>query len=81
MNYRLVVSECGLLLTREHAPDVHDAHGCVLPVGHVGTHEFAAEDGQVWQWETDWECDCESCMNDGDFCVLYWLKANSKQTA
>lgn len=81
MNYRPVVSECGLLLTREHVSEVHDDHGCVLPVGHVGPHEIATEDGQAWQWETDSECACESCLNDGDFCVMYWPKDTSQQPA
>lgn len=81
MNYRPVTGPCALLLSRDYTPGVHDPHGCVLAVGHAGPHEFVANNDQVWQWETDWECDCESCMNDGDFCVVYWPKETSQQPA
>jgi hypothetical protein len=54
---------------------VDDDHGCVLPLGHKGPHEFIACDDTRWLWETDFECDCEECMKaDGDSCILYWSK-------
>lgn len=63
---------CGIL----HGSDVlgpQDPEGCVLPMGHEGPHEFVSTDGSRWQWETDWSCDCEHCMQcQGDYCTVYW---------
>ncbi len=52
-----------------------DMTGCLLPDNHEGPHEFRAEDGTIWQWETDFECDCSHCMKfEGDYCTIYWRK-------
>lgn len=50
-----------------------DATGCLLPLGHDGMHEFVCERGRRYRWETDWECDCETCMQGepGDYCAVY----------
>lgn len=51
----------------------NDPEGCVLPIDHDGPHEFVAEDGQRWMWETDMECTCSHCMRcEGDYCTVYW---------
>jgi len=67
--------KCSTLFPSYSLADPSDAEGCRLPNGHAGPHEFVAGDGRVMQWETDWECTCESCMGpDPDFCVTYWQK-------
>jgi hypothetical protein len=66
---------CGILHGDGYgAPD--DKDGCILPVNHTGQpHEFVANDGTVYQWETDLECECDHCMRaEGDFCTTYWKK-------
>lgn len=63
---------CGILFG-PYEPGIHDHQGCHLAIGHLGPHEFVAQDGTTYQWETDWDCECEDCMNgDGDFCSIYW---------
>ena len=55
-----------------------DNHGCVLPINHDGPHEFVGPDGRHWLWETDFDCDCEHCMQcEGDYCTEYWEKPAS----
>ncbi len=52
-----------------------DHKGCHLPRNHAEPHEFVATDGRTYQWETDWECDCDHCMKaEGDYCTTYWSK-------
>lgn len=54
---------------------VHDTSGCYLPDGHKGPHEFKDQNGNVWCWETDFECNCEHCVQcQGDYCNIYWRK-------
>jgi len=63
--------ECGTMLGNDRNP--YDHAGCLLPEGHSGPHEFVDSDGVRWQWETDWECDCEHCLQcEGDYCTIYW---------
>lgn len=51
----------------------HDPHGCRRPEGHEGPHECVDSMGRIYQWETDWECDCEHCSAcEGDYCFTYW---------
>jgi hypothetical protein len=65
---------CGIL--NYDAPLVKDVAGCRLPVGHGGPHEFIGSDGATYQWETDWNCDCEHCASaEGDYCTIYWCVA------
>lgn len=65
---------CGVLFTNEGLPPI-DVTGCQLPSGHGGPHEFVARNGARYQWETDWDCTCESCLSaDGDYCSIYWQK-------
>ncbi|TXT23856.1 MAG: hypothetical protein FD131_5135 [Rhodocyclaceae bacterium] len=67
----MTTGQCAILHT--DAPGVRDTCGCRLPCGHPGPHEFVADDDQVYQWETDWGCDCEDCLSgEGDFCTIYW---------
>lgn len=63
---------CGTLFSDEpFGPK--DRHGCHLPLGHSGPHEFVALGGAKYHWETDWDCDCDSCRSDdGDMCFVYW---------
>lgn len=71
-----VVRQCGTMAGNHFLVGVCDDDGCILAVGHAGPHEFVAEDGKHWHWETDMECGCEHCMNgDGDYCIIYWPKA------
>lgn len=71
---------CGLIQTE--AVGVKDPFGCRLPCGHEGPHEFVSTEGEVFQWETDWDCDCEDCMSgEGDFCTVYWSVDGSATTA
>jgi len=54
-----------------------DCEGCRLPSGHDGPHEFVDTTGVAWQWETDWECDCETCREgEGDYCSIFWRKVS-----
>ena len=59
-----------------HAYDdriAQDTTGCCLPVGHPGPHEFVTAQGRRYQWETDFDCDCDHCKQaDGDYCTTYW---------
>lgn len=61
---------CGILFSC-YGLGPKDSHGCSLNAGHACPHEFVADSGIAYQWETDWECDCPDCM-DGDFCSVYW---------
>lgn len=69
---------CGVL-HGEGMVQAVDTEGCVLPDGHDGPHEFVdARNGARWQWETNWDCQCQHCLEaDGDFCTVYWRKAPS----
>lgn len=63
---------CGIIhdITIGHEADVH---GCILPLGHDGPHEFTSQGGQQYRWYTDMDCTCEHCMTEyGDFCTIYW---------
>lgn len=52
-----------------------DMHGCILPNGHGGPHEFVDPHGKHWLWETDLECTCWWCRRcEGDYCTVYWEK-------
>lgn len=63
-------------------PCITDANGCRLQDGHDGPHEFVDQHGNVWCWETDWECLCEHCMQcEGDYCVIYWCKDSRRVEA
>lgn len=67
------MTTCGIFHGDESYPA--DRSGCLLANGHEGPHEFLADDGQRWLWETDLECDCEHCMRcEGDYCTVYWPK-------
>ena len=69
------MSKCGILFVAQHLARPKDADGCRLPISHEGPHEFAASDGTVYQWETDWACECDHCRrSDGDYCEIYWKK-------
>jgi hypothetical protein len=60
-----ILHDCGAIGPR-------DEHGCILPDGHDGPHEFV-DGGNHWLWETDLECQCEHCMRcEGDYCTTYW---------
>lgn len=70
------VGGCAILFPRYSCIDPEDATGCLLPTGHFGPHEFKTPTGEVYQWETDWDCGCEECMkDDGDMCYECGLKA------
>lgn len=63
---------CGLIFDNGISPP-KDPDGCRLQDGHEGAHEFVETYGQVIQWETDFECDCEWCQScQGDYCMIYW---------
>ncbi|KQR62623.1 hypothetical protein [Acidovorax sp. Leaf160] len=65
---------CAIIHSDGHSA-AEDKYGCVLPEGHDGPHEFVAQDGRCWLWETDLECDCAHCARcEGDYCTQYWLK-------
>ncbi len=67
--------ECGILFSNDMGGVPDDATGCQLVSGHDGPHEFSDAKGKVWQWETDWACDCEHCQEcGGDYCAIYWPK-------
>lgn len=62
---------CGIVIGRQGG--VRDERGCHLPEGHSGPHEFVSVDGDLYHWETDWECDCDHCRRcEGDYCIVYW---------
>lgn len=66
---------CGVLFSNDLGGVPADDTGCRLQVGHDGPHEFIDASGKAWQWETDWECDCDHCReDDGDYCTIYWPK-------
>lgn len=67
----MITDTCGTMHQKEMG--VTDSCGCQLPQGHLGPHEFVSDEGEVIQWETDWDCDCEHCMSaQGDYCTIYW---------
>jgi hypothetical protein len=71
---------CGVLFGDGslYGPGPKDETGCRLPIGHDGPHEFVAKSGAVFNWETDFECECDQCMRaDGDFCSIYWPAPNA----
>jgi hypothetical protein len=74
---------CAVLFHVDFGYIPKDTQGCRLPDGHQGPHEFVDERGEVWQWETDWECDCDHCNQcEGDYCMLYWsLRERQQQDA
>lgn len=76
----MTLGPCGIIYT--DAVGVKDPCGCRLPCGHQGPHEFVSEEGELFQWETDWDCDCEDCLSgEGDFCTVYWRVAQDKTPA
>lgn len=64
---------CGIMFPHFGGCELTDKSGCVLHSGHVGPHRFQAEDGQIYDWENDYECDCEDCRSEDseDWCVIY----------
>lgn len=73
------MKRCDILFSNEHIGP-KDKDGCYLPRGHAEPHEFVADDGDVIQWETDLECDCDHCMRcEGDYCTTYWRKDSAPQ--
>lgn len=69
------VRECAIIFNNADGDFARDENGCRLAAGHDGPHEFVATTGKIWQWETDWECVCEHCVQcEGDYCSTYWLK-------
>lgn len=74
------VNECGTIFVCDMGGP-RDNHGCCQPSGHQGPHEFTGDDGNVYRWTTDWECDCDHCRScDGDFCVVYWTAGADDET-
>ena len=64
---------CGII--NSDTAGVQDMSGCELPDGHAGPHEFKDKHGKSWQWETDFDCQCEHCLQyEGDYCTTYWRK-------
>lgn len=65
--------QCGTMAPRRGLMPV-DEHGCILPKGHEGPHQFMCEHGRVCFWHTDWGCVCDMCMTDesDDWCVVFW---------
>lgn len=63
---------CGIIFDQAaYLPE--DVCGCHLKVGHEGPHEFKSTDGNLYQWETDFDCTCEHCMLcEGDYCSTVW---------
>lgn len=67
--------QCAIILDSARR-DAYDEHGCILEDGHEGPHEFVAQSGEHWNWETDLTCDCYHCKrNEGDYCTVYWRKS------
>lgn len=82
MQFKRKPQVCGLLFDSEFDSSIHDQCGGTLSAGHHESHEFVATDGQTWQWETDFACNCESCIEgDGDYCITYWTKPESGSSA
>jgi hypothetical protein len=73
------MSECGILFP-SWSNDHKDECGCALPIAHNGPHEFINTKGQKIQWETDWNCNCDTCQGDdmGDYCVVWWKSENQQ---
>lgn len=70
---------CGIIVKNL---GLDDAHGCRLPEAHTGPHEFVTSGGEVTQWETDFNCQCEHCQAcEGDYCISYWPKTEQLTTA
>lgn len=66
---------CGIMFP-SFGPGPRDHSGCRLHDDHEGPHEFASDHGEVYRWETDLECDCESCLSCyEESCVVYWRAA------
>lgn len=41
--------------------------------------ELEAGPAPLGQWETDWDCLCEHCIQcEGDYCTIYWRKTNEE---
>lgn len=71
MTNQQAARECGVIFIQFGPP--RDPHGCVLPDGHEGPHEFICDMGTRYHWETDWSCDCDHCKQcNGDYCMTYW---------
>jgi len=72
---KVVHRPCGILFSNDVYVVPDDPEGCLLPHGHEGPHEFRQANGKIWQWETDWSCNCEHCQEgEGDYCTIYWQK-------
>lgn len=69
--------QCGAVFPRFSGGEPEDKHGCSLPAGHQGEHRFICQAGSVVLWQTDWECDCESCkgQDSADWCVVYRVES------
>ena len=77
MNRGNVTMKCAVMFGGNNGSEPRDLDVCVLPQDHDGPHQFTADDGRSFHWETDLECDCAHCMQtDGDYCAIYWLTPN-----
>lgn len=77
-------SRCAIIFTPFGGCEPVDDQGCIRELGHDGPHLFKGDDGKMWNWETDYGCNCEECKSDDctEWCKLYWeAKDEHKPTA
>jgi hypothetical protein len=65
--------ECGLIHPLDFS-NVRDPHGCRLPMGHPGPHEFVSSRGVVYEWEESPCSDCDCDLEAGECCTEFWRK-------
>ena len=70
--------ECSVIHPPEFS-NVRDPHGCILPMGHQGPHEFVSAGGAEYQWEESACVDCDCDLEAGECCTEYWLKTATHQ--
>ncbi len=67
------MNRCGKIFTRHCVAEPEDEFGCTKEAGHEGPCRFLS-DGNIYEWEVDMGCGCESCMSEDphDWCTVYW---------
>lgn len=63
---------CGIYFPR-FCSSPEDVTGCILPEGHDGRHVFRSNRAEMIEWEPDWDCKCDACINGEpmDQCCVY----------
>ena len=79
---RRVKETCGIIAPRQEemvgSRDDHYLAECVLPKGHGEIHQFITPEGEVFQWQYDYDCGCCDPETD-ERCTIFGKVAKKKR--